>query len=414
MRLRNLVVACAAMAVCLGCAKPGPGLIFTIGGEVRDGLTGEGIEDAVVQMGGRTTLTDSDGSFLFEYDSGAEVTGRFLASKGVLFSFWGVEEVSLDPSENPRQTVYLDPQDYASYPTRTVTLDFLFAQGAHPSLAAFIANDRGGRDATGELGAATSFSTRTLGSDCIVVITYHDDSHPTPFTQYYRVDLAVDRIIDFDIEPTDSITVIGTDGDSFSCELDLASFNNVLNYAGGSIASGGSATLDLYNPDGYPIVWKNVAVAAASPSTGFTTYRMHLGPSMTSAGSVTLPARTALGPTGAVDAGEATWSASARTLSINMPASTTFIVLEFQDDNAWRGYYFTTVASLDFSGYFYDDTLFPGAGWDIKYRPVYADCTMEDVLGMRISGFGPCELSDAVVSFVVGNGTNDLSADQIP
>ncbi|MCX7024319.1 MAG: carboxypeptidase-like regulatory domain-containing protein [Spirochaetes bacterium] len=387
---------------------------FTIGGQVRDGITGSGIPSAFVQIADRVTLTDADGDFRFTYADDATVTGKIFANKGLLYAFWGVQEVSLNPAANPRYNIYLDPQDFASNPAKTVTVVFQFVKGANPHLYGFCTNALEGRYMTEDLGAAASFQTYTYGSDCIVALKYSDDSHTTPIMQYYRLDLSSDINIDLADESDDTVTVNGLLDDLFSAELDLGPFHNIPDYASGGIASGTSVDIQVYNPDDHPIIWKNVVLAADSPVADFTSFMMHLGKSTAHGASVQLPAAPTTAPTETVDIDSDGWDQATGTISFNSPAGSTFCVLEFTDNDGRRGYVFSSLPQVDFSGNLWDYTLYPGEGWDVAYRPVYTTSSINSLIDMRIGGSGPCELEDTEISYVIGNDINDVSVDIIP
>jgi hypothetical protein len=356
----------------------------TISGRVYDWVTGAGISGATVIYGDYSATTDLSGAYSLTVPEGvSSVDGVLAAFKGLEYSFLATGAISGDPTPDPVYNIGLAPIDTSSYPETNLAGRIFDDTPAEISEGcgirfAFV-NEQGGLwESETNYAAASGYAvaTKAFGSSCFVIVNVLDESDD-PLFQYYLTgqDLSSDRT-DYDFTKPSTgftdVTLNGTLGTNYQGSL-IGPNSLGVEYAGGDLFGFSQATLQLYNPNNYPMVWVTSAVDADNPLPGLNTLKMH-AQTMPFSGTIALPAAyTHAAPLGAVVGTTVSWDAGTRTLSFGAVSGANGYLLMLDDDQgSFSSMMVLSTPSISFPAELVANILDAGTGWDVTVWPLYS------------------------------------------
>ena len=370
-----------------------------ISGRVFDCITGEGISGATVMYGGYSDTTGALGGYSIDVEeSVSSVSGVFAVFKGLEYTFRVCGGMSLDPTTDPVYDISLYPLDTTGYTERNLSGKVYDSTGTEIgdgcSVSFSIYNENGGYSGNiGEIfydqsgGTGYSDSCLTFGSDCLVVVGV-DDEFGDPLFSYYLTgqDLSADRA-NFDLtEPSSGytdVTVNGTLGTMFQGYLLAPSGGLVYGDAAGDLSGSSQASVVVYNPSNFPMMWWTQTEDENTPGPGDDTTRIN-AQQMAFASTITLPApMTAAGPTETVDGATASWNGN--TLSFDSAAGADGYIVYLEDNIGYGGIVWLTSSSVTLPSEFVTTVLESGTGWDMEVMSMAGpDFAPEEILGLVI------------------------------
>ncbi len=397
-----------------------PPATYTISGYVIDTMTGAGIPDSTVSIGDRNVQTDSSGYFSISYSSGDTISVNVFVYEGTNYSFWSVYDVDIEVEDNPEYDFYLVPTDPGMLPLITISGNLPFASvNDNATLQLSITNSNGGASVyyTTILTGVSTYTQgiATHGPDCLVAYVYDHDNDPLtdPIRGYYsHVNLSISAELDLAAPVYSPVELTGTTGDIIA-DIDLSPTNISIYYWANIPAD--PTTLDFYNGDNYPVIWRSYERTANTPVDGYETHKVNYGPSQPASSSVTLPSSASLisAPTEIVDTASVTWDSGTNTLSFAAAAGATMYLIQFEDDNNFGGFIFSAANSVVLSADFIAQVIEQGTGWDVKVLPVYSDRSISGLVDMKVGVGGPTDLEDIRISFIKSDAGNNVVADLI-
>ncbi len=271
---------------------------------VRDSVTGLPLSEAEVGFGQNTGLTDAKGEYSFKIKPGESISGSFYASKGTKYDFHVIDGIDIEPSSSLTYEISLTPlaavghqlsgkiyeNDGTTEISDGTTVDFV------------IYNENGGSyTAEATYSSGYVIDTPTFGTSCFISLVIDDG---TSVYSYYEesVDLSSVTVGHDFVKPStgfSTITVNGTDGDSFSGNI-MYSDSITIEQVSGDLSGADSADIDIYNPDSKEFFWSNMITEIDSPASGDVTISYAMtSPSvpgssieLPTAGAVTAPVAT--------------------------------------------------------------------------------------------------------------------------
>ncbi|OHD75022.1 MAG: hypothetical protein A2177_04835 [Spirochaetes bacterium RBG_13_68_11] len=350
---------------------------------MTDSVTGEPIEDVTVVFGSYATATNVAGFYSIEVPTTVtSVTGTFVAYKGLEYAFRACAGISVDPTTDPVYDFDLAPNDPSGYSEVNLSgkiFDNTATElGDSTDVWFFFANENSGRwRAAASYSSGYSVATKATGSNCFMAVG-------TDFT-FYQIgqNLSVDLTNHDLTQPPaidyNSVTLNGTTGTMFFGNLLVSDSVSCVGYLSGFFIMGPTTTLDVYNPENYPLQWYVVTGESDTPAPGLTTIRCSIGTTSYS-DTITLPAAyTGPAPTGIVNGASVTWNGS--TLTFTPATGANFYMLVLGDDTGHYGsLQVSSAASVTFPSGFVTSVLELGAGWDLVAWPVYSSAVTPALL----------------------------------
>ncbi len=256
------------MATLLGCRPDGIG---TISGTVTDAYTGEPIEGVTVVFGSYSDATDAAGEYSIEVPiSVTSVAGTFVAYKGLEYAFRACAGIAVDPTSDPVYDFDLVPNDPSGYSEVNLSGKIYDNTGTElgdsTDIWFLFANAGGGRSrgsaSYNDPAPGYSVATKTTGSNCFMAVG-------TDFT-FYQIgkNLSVDLTNHDLTQPPaidyDSVTLNGTTGTMFFGNLLVSDSVSCVGYLR-DVFVGPTTTLDVYNPQNYPLQWYVISGESDTP-----------------------------------------------------------------------------------------------------------------------------------------------------
>jgi hypothetical protein len=334
------------------------------------------IEGVTVVFGSYSDTTDAAGAYRIEVpESITLVDGTFVAYKGLEYIFRACAGIAVDPTSDPVYDFDLTPNDPSGYSevnlSGRIYDNTLNELGNFKNVWFFFANEKSGRwrtSVTYDTADGYSVATKATGTNCFMAVG-------TDFTFYQTEknlssdltnhDLTQPPAIDYD-----SVTLNGTTGTMFFGNLLVSDSVSCVGYLRGFIMDP-ITTLDIYNPEHYPLQWYVVSGESDTPSPGLTTIRASIGTTSYS-DTITLPAvYSGAVPTGIVNGASVTWNGS--TLSFTPATGANAYMLVLGDHTGHYGsLQVSSAASVTFPSGFVTSVLEPGSGWDLLAWPEYS------------------------------------------
>jgi len=403
----------------------------TISGNVYNCVTGAGISGATVVFGNYSTITEASGAYSIPVDASVSaVQGVFAAFKSQDYQFRVCGSISVDPATDPVFNIALMPIDSTGYTARNLAGTIRDNTGggvgeAHLGLE--IENENGGRGSS-ETGSNSvgeyATTTQTFGSTCFVIANV-EDSSGNPLFLYYLTgqDLSAD-LSSFNLQqpPSADFTTVSLEGSQYSMfegYLVVPDYGWI-SYASGDLFSSPQATLNLYNPNDYPMCWYTQTAAINAPGLGDMTVWIN-AVTLPFSNAISLPAPyTQPAPSATVDGTTASWSGSTRTLAWEAVDGANgylaFLADYSTEDPRFYGYILMNSSSITLPSEFVTAVMDRGQGWDLGVWPAWSpQADAEEVLRFSLSfdsgGQGPPLGNFQVAIVQTGNVTK---ADIIP
>ena len=428
----DVVPGCIGMIRVVGEEPSGGG--GTISGRVYDWVTGAGISGAAVVFGDYSATTDDSGVYSIPVDASVSaVQGVFAAFRGSDYQFRVCGSISVDPTADPVFDIALTPIDSTDYTQRNLAGMIHDDTGAgigEAHLWLEIKNENGGRGSS-ETGSNSvggyATTTQTFGANCFVIVNVEDSSE-NPLFLYYLTgqDLSTD-LSNYNLHqpPSTALTTVTLQGSQYSMFQGYLAVPNYgwINYANGGLFTSSQATLDLYNPNNYPMCWFTQTASFDTPGPGDMTAWINAATLPFSA-TISLPVPfTQPAPSATVDGTTASWNRSTRTLSweaVNGANGYVAFLADYSsDDPRFYGYILMNSSSITLPSQFVTAVMDRGQGWDLGVWPAWSpQADAEEILRFALSfdsgGQGP-PLGNFQVAIVQPGGEGiGTKADIIP
>ncbi len=403
----------------------------TISGRVYDWVTGAGISGATVVFGNYSAATDISGVYSITVDAPVSaLQGVFAAFKGLDYQFRVCGSISIDPTTDPVFDIGLMPADSTGYAQRSLGGTIRDNTGAgigEAHLWLEIKNENGGRGSS-ETGSNSvggyATTTQTFGADCFVIVNVEHSSE-NPLFLYYLTgqDLSAD-LSSFNLQQPPSadfttVSLLGSQYSMFEGYLVVPNYGWV-SYASGDLFSSSQVTLNLYNPNDYPMCWYTQTASFDTPGPGDLTVWIN-GVTLPFSNVISLPVPYSQpAPSATVDGTTASWNGSTRTLAWEAVDGANgylaFLADYSTEDPRFYGYILMNSSFITLPSEFVSAVMDRGQGWDLGVWPAWSpQADAEEVLRFALSfesgGQGP-PLGDFQVAIVQ---TGDVTkADIIP
>ena len=353
----------------------------TISGMVTDSVTGRPIEGATIVFGTYSGTTDSTGAYGITVDSSVtSITGVFAAYKGLAYGFRICGSTTVDPTVDPVYSFSLAPFDISGCPLRNLSGRIFDSTGVEipdfSEVSLYIYNETGGSSyCTGMYDQAAggySVSTPTYGRHCFVVVNIREPAGDT--FRFYCVDqdLFEDGTgynLAIPAAGFTTVSVEGSLGTMFWGNLVVPGGARAVMYASGMLFASSSATVEIYNPENFPMCWWTIGMGIGAPGPGDMTMKIH-ATQMDFSPAIILPsAVTAVGPTGTVVSSTVAWDGD--TLSFGPVAGANSYYTVLRDDEGHAGFILTADAEITLPGHFVSTVLASSLGWDVTVGPAW-------------------------------------------